>query len=230
VALLVALLVGLGPLVKWQQGEIKRAKSFSNLRRLATGLLMYAQDWDGRLMPPATRLPDGHWLTWPQLTDAYVNRSDVFQNPANGFGSNPPRHPKEGYAVRTGYALNHRFWNVFTPGPFPLDNLELGEKTALLVEAGPMWSHPKRAERVSDTALLDYGDMMDRVNGFCSYPSTHNGKMAVVAVDGHAVTLEVKHYGPEDGPHDRLYGRIGNSIYNWNGGHPNGKTDTPPRE
>ena len=52
----------------------------------------------------------------------------------------------------------------------------------------------------------------------------------VVAVDGHAVMVEVKHYGPEDSPHDPLYGRIGNSIYNWNGGHPNGETDTPPRE
>jgi prepilin-type processing-associated H-X9-DG protein len=228
--LLLLLLLSLPLLSRWQQSELRRTRSLNNMRRLATGLLLYAQDWDGRMMPPATRLPDGHWLTWAQILDAYVQPSSTFLNPANPPGSTPPRHPKDGYPIKTGYALNRRFWDVFAPGPFPIENLELQEQTVLFVEAGPMWNDPKNPSRASDKALLDYGDTTDRIDGFCPYPSPHNGKMTVVAVDGHADTIEIKHYGPENGPHDPLYGRLGGNFYNWNGGHPNGETDTPPRE
>jgi hypothetical protein len=228
--LLLLLLMALPPVLQWQQGELKKTRSLNNMRRLATGLLLYAQDWDGRLMPPATRLPDSSWLTWPQLLDAYVKPAEAFANPANPRGDSPPRHPKEDYPIRAGYALNRRFWNTFAPGPFPLENLELAEQTVLLVEAGPMWNDPKSPSRTSNTALLDYGDTNDRVDGFCPYPSPHRGKMTIVAADGHADTIEIKHYGSENGPHDPLYGRLGSNFYNWNGGHPNGETDTPPRE
>lgn len=230
IAVILLFLITLVPLFRWQQGELTRTRSVNRLRRLALGLLLYAQDWDGRMMPPAARLPEGTWLTWPQVLDAYVEPSETFLNPANPFQNGFPRHPEHGYPVRTGYALNRRFWGVFSPGPFPLDNLELPEQTALFVEAGPMWRSPVHAGPRADIALLDYGDTMDRVHGMCPYPSPHNGKMAVVAADGHAQAVTVAHYTPDQGPHDPLYGRIGGKIYNWNGGFPNGETDTSPRE
>jgi hypothetical protein len=97
-----------------------------------------------------------------------------------------------------------------------------------------MWRDPRKPPyRKTDRsafARLIYSDTLDRVDGFCPYPSPHAGKMVVVAADGHAEVIDIEHYTREDGAHDRLYGRLGKDLYNWNGGHPNGETDRPPRE
>lgn len=225
--------VTLPPLLAWQRAGQMRAQSLSNVRRLAFGALLYSQDWDGRLMPPESPRPNGRWQTWPDTLRPYVGPVSVFNNPANPITSEF-KHPSLGYSVRAAYAVNRRFWNTFAPGPFPLENLELPAQTALFVEAGPMRPDPLRppAPGVSlpKIALLDYGDMLDRVNGLCPYPSVHDKRMAVAAADGHGLLVTVEHYRPSDGDHDVLYGRLGGDIYNWNGGHPNGATDTPPRE
>ena len=226
----VVALIGLPPLLEWRQMGERRALSLSGLRRIGTGALLYAQDWDGRLMPVAERLPTGGWQTWPDTLRPYVSGDAAFENPSNPT-TVATRHPVDGYSVRSSYALNKRFWNTFTPGPFPLDNLELSEQTALFVEAGPFWGRPTRKLR-SDTAvsaLLDYGDTTDRWHDLCPYPSTHDGRFAVVAADGHGVVVSIEHYDKRL-RHDSLYGRIGSNLYNWNGGHPNGETDRPPRE
>jgi hypothetical protein len=212
---------------------LQRAESLSNIRRIGAGALLYAQDWDSRLMPPATQQEETQWLTWPRLLRPYISGEDsIFSNPSNPvtpFHSNV-HHPRYGYPIDSSYALNRRFWNAFGPGPFPLDNLEMPEQTVLFVEAGPMWGDPLKERTSSRTALLDYGDTLDRIQGLVPYPSTHDGRMAVVAADGHGLMLTVEHYSSKDGPHDPRFGRIGQTIYNWNGGHPNGETDLPPRD
>lgn len=104
----------------------------------------------------------------------------------------------------------------------------------MFVEAGPMWTAPIPSAdgnaRAGTTAALTYGDTEDRFNGLFAYPSLHANRLALVAMDGHALSVIVSHYSAADGPHDKLYGRIGGHIYNWNGGHPNGHTDQPARE
>ena len=208
----------------------QRALSLSNIRRIGTGALLYAQDWDGRLMPVAERLPSGGRQTWPETLRPYVGGDATFENPCNPTTA-ATRHPTEGYPIHSSYALNRRFWDVFAPGPFPLDNLELSEQTAMFLEAGPFWGSPTRKLRppASAPALLEYGDTADRWQSLVPYPSTHDGRIAVVAADGHGVIVSVEHYDFKS-RHDTLYGRIGGNIYNWNGGHPNGETDRPPRE
>ncbi len=228
--LALAIAMALPPLLAWQQMGERRALSLSNLRRIGTGALLYAQDWDGRPVPVAEKLPDGSWQTWPDSLRSYVGTTANFQNPANPT-TEATHHPTVGYPVHASYALNHRLWNTFSRGPFPMENIELPEQTAMFVEAGPFWHSPKHPSSTDTTALalLDYGDMTDRVDGLCPYPSTHDGRLAVVAADGHGILLTVEHY-PKKGRHDTLYGRIGGSLYNWNGGHPNGETDRPPHE
>lgn len=234
-------------LYQWQQVGEQKARSLSNLRRLSDSWQLYAQDWDGYPVPPVERRPDGNWLTWQQRLGGYGVSEYLFENPSNQTGTRRhdrylPNHlptdglhdPKRGFAVETSYALNSRFWNTFAPGPFPAENLELPAQTVLFIEAGPMSPDPLRAphdrKESGDLALIEYGDTLDRLSGRYCYPSTHDGKMALVAADGHAPSLRVEHYLPSDGPHHPLYGRIGADIYNWNGGHPNGELDQPPHE
>ncbi len=229
-AAVVAGLLGLRPLLAWQRTGQEQAVSLTNLRRLAVGLQQYAQDWDGRAMAPALRMPDGQWRTWVDPMRAYVSRT-AFNNPANRVppSESPVRHPTDGYTIYTSYALNRRFWNTFGPGSFPLENLELPGQTVLFVEAGPMWRSPRAASPAAPPiAYLDYGDTTDRYRNLYPYPAPHNGRMAVVAADGHGVVVTVEHYAP--GAHDTQYGRLGGSLYNWNGGHPNQETDRPAHE
>ncbi len=235
-ALGVVTLLVLIPLFQWQRMGQQRASSLANLRRIAGGFLMYSEDWDGRGMPPATQGKNGAWRTWPGLLRAYVGPESTFSNPANSvkpFHSSV-RDPQNRYEIDSSYALNSRLWNTFSPGPFPLDDLELPAQTALFVEAGPMWRNPLDssggATAFEKVATLVYTDISDRYMGYVPYPSTHDGRMAVVAADGHGMLVGVAHYRSEDGAHDTVYGRIGESVYNWNGGHPNGATDRPAHE
>jgi type II secretory pathway pseudopilin PulG len=234
--LAIGLLGSLPPLLSWQTTNERRTRSLSNVRRLALALQLYAQDYDDRLMPPATPLGAGRWLTWPQQGAPYGVTDSLLNNPSNPLSAVPGPVIDRDYGchVRTGYALNHRFNDTFGHGPFMLDNLELPGQTALLVEAGPMWSQTGRKPGTPSTphpyAALAYRDTEDRFENLVPYPSTHEGRLVVAAADGHAATVRVEHYGPDDGPHDPLYGRIGADLYNWNGGHPNGELDRPPHE
>lgn len=183
-------------------------------------------------MPPA-RFSAGQWITWDQLILAYDAGRSSLQNPSNPVpepGGAPAFNGP--FRVRSSYALNSRFYGVFSTGPFPLDNLELPAETAMFVEAGPAWKTPYSpgGSLAGRPAALTYSDTEDRLSGLSPYPSTHLRRLAVVAVDGHAAAIHVAHYGPEDALHDRRYGRIGDDIFDWNGGHPNGQTGTPVRE
>ena len=56
----------------------RRSVCVSNLKQLALGQLMYAQDYDERMQPAAT---------WPQGTEPYVRNRDLFICPADHPGS-----------------------------------------------------------------------------------------------------------------------------------------------
>jgi len=222
--------------LSWQIQMQQRALSLTNMRRVATGIQMYAQDWDERIMPPTERLPDGTMWAWPHLARPYVSPDSAFSNPSNPVTpfKSKLRSTTENRPIDTSYALNRRFWNTFSPGPFPYENLELREQTVLLMEAGNMALDPRSPRLpVAGTpgpAVDSYGDTTDRIGGLSPYPSVHTGYMDVITAEGRGVSIKILYYYPKDGPHDTLYGRVGENIYNWNGGHPNGQTDTPPHE
>ncbi len=215
---------------KKSQEDQRLQLGLTNLRRLGIGVLLYAQDWDSRPMPIRLTLPDHSVKTWADFLEPYIDAEDV-ENPVNPILPST-RHATEGFAVRSGYAFNSRFWNTFGKGSFPLSNLELPAQTALFVEAGSAWRDPLHPPQFQDDtrpiALTEYTDMTERVEGFSPFPSARTGKIAIVAADGHIVTVKVSYYNP-DPMHDTLYGRIGENLYNWNGGFPLGKTDGKPR-
>ncbi|HLJ57364.1 MAG TPA: hypothetical protein VKT77_20165 [Chthonomonadaceae bacterium] len=238
IILAVTIAVVLPPLFKWQSESQQKALSLSNMRRVASGCLIYSQDWDERMPPPVARMPDGFAVTWARQVRPYVTLDEAFSNPTNPvkpFAEHPLlRDPADQHPIDTSYALNRRFWDQFAPGPFPFGNLEIPEQTALIAEAGRMAAdprHPILARGGTAGRAVDlYGDTTDRIGGLSPYPSMHGGQFGLVAADGHGIMVHVLFYGRSDGPHDTLLGRIGDNIYNWNGGHPNGATDRPAQE
>jgi len=219
--LLILAVVG-APLIRWQYTESAKTACLSNERRLATALLLYQQDHDGRLPPPDYALPDGEWRHWVGILQPYITHEEITVCPVNGArGAREPRH---GYLFPYSYALNERFFGVFGPGPFPLENLEIPAQTALLVESGGWRGRAPGGQ----TGLWSASVYTDTARWPAAYPSPHDERMNVAAADGHVVTVKVAHYQP--GGHDPLYGRLGGTIYNWNGGHPNGDLGGPPIE
>ena len=219
--------IGAYPLIRYGRARSNETRCQTNLRWLATSLWLYAQDYDGCLPPPEQQVAHSTWVTWVDLSEPYQvepkDRRKIEVCPENPVET--ARNPRRGYAYRSSYALNRRFHNQFGRGPFPIFNLEIPERTALLVEAGRAREkspfgppHGSQAESVYwDTGTTPL-----------AYPSPHFGRMNVAGADGHARSIIVRHYSLAG--HDPLYGRIGGQIYNWNGGHPNGRTELPPRE
>lgn len=230
VALILVLALGAAlayPLIGYGRSRSHETRCQTNLRWLATSLWLYAQDYDGALPPPEEKLPDSAWRTWVDVSEPYrvvpSERTNIVECPGNEAGA--ARNPRHGYAYRSSYAFNRRFHGQFGPGPFPIFNLEIPERTALIVEAGRLrasspFGPPARPE--AESVYWDTGTTP------LAYPSPHFGRMNVAAADGHAKNIVVRHYSTAG--HDPLYGRIGGQIYNWNGGHPNGKTELPPVE
>ena len=224
------------PIANWQIVNQQKMLSSTNIRKVGNALLIYSQDWDYRLPPPAERIPSGVWVNWAQRIRPYLTSESVFSNPANPIEpfNSKVTHPTEPRSIDSSYALNQRFWNSFSPGPFPTENLELPGETALLVEAGVMNQNQSRPlfhfGSPTGKALDIYGDTTDRIEDLIPYPAVHEDQTVVIALDGHSVASKPAHSDLKSGPHDPMYGRIVNGIFNWNGGHANGETDRPVRE
>ena len=215
------------PVIQYGRNRSNETRCQTNLRWLATSLWLYAQDYDGGFPAAEEKLPDSSWRTWVDLSEPYriepKDRRDIGQCPGNpATGTRNPRH---GYPYEESYALNRRFHNEFGKGPFPIFNLEIPERTALIVESGPGRTHNPFGPGAAKSAESVYGDVSLTP---LAYPSPHFQRMNLAAADGHARSIIVRHYSRAG--HDPLYGRIGGQIYNWNGGHPNGRTELPPRE
>jgi prepilin-type processing-associated H-X9-DG protein len=221
---LLAVVVAAGvPALSWQRLQSQKTRCVSNQRRLATALLLYAQDHDGRLPPVDYRTADGTWRHWVDISQVYISREDVAVCPANG--AEGATEPTKGYAFPYSYALNARFFGAFGAGPFPIENLELPAATALFVENRTFTAGQNPPSAGARHALSGYWDY---VTNPTAYATPHGSRMNVAAADGHVVTLTIPSSRP--GAHDALYGHLAGSIYNWNGGHPNGDTAGPPRQ
>lgn len=203
---------------------VRRTVCLSNLRRLSTALLLYSQDHDGRLPPHQYQTARKEWRHWVDLLGFYIRGQSITRCPAQPDWPNL-RDPYHGIPFESDYALNRRFFGVFGPGPFPIENVELPGQTVLLVEAGPYRHGGPFAAPSYPWAMIWYWDTAWWPN---AYGSPHSGLMNVATADGKAVTLKVEHY-TKDG-HDALHGRLGKAVYNWNGGFPNKRTDGAPLE
>jgi len=120
-------------LLSMAEVESARTACLSGERSLSTGLLLYTQDHDGRLPPPDYQA-DGRWRSWLDISAPYLTSERIAVCPANRADGAVKAH--HGYKYPYTYALNERFFGVFSPGPFPLENLEIAPQTAMLVEGG----------------------------------------------------------------------------------------------
>lgn len=223
VSIVLALGVGVFAAMSFRSEMATRSQCLGNERRLGVALMLYAEDYEECLPPPSIKTENGGRAFWISLVRDYLDGGNVFNCPDNTAKGDVDR--RYGLPYPCSYAINGRFNSFFTKGPFPLTQLDIPYQTALLVEAGGERRAGPFSSAASNRAACVYWDTA----GFGNlYPSPHAGRMCVLAADGHAAAVKVEHYDRID--HNPVYGCLGDEIYNWNGGFPNGRTDLPPAE
>jgi prepilin-type processing-associated H-X9-DG protein len=204
--------------MKMRSDESNKVACLTIERRVGTALLLYAQDHDGNLPVPEYTKSDGSQRTWVNLLQSYLAQDEKLSCPLLDMSNVKDRSGK--YSVASSLTLNERFFGKFSSGAFPLDNLEIPGQTAMVVEGGPYTLSPSG----NKSGEITYSDLFTHRSW---YNAPHTGKINVAAADGHLVTLT-----PPKSivGHDAMYGRLAGTIYNWNGGHPNGDTAGYPRD
>ncbi len=224
VPVLLALGVGVFAAMVFRSEMATRSSCLGNERTLGVALMLYAEDYEECLPPPSVSARHGGRIFWISLIAGYLDGGgNVFNCPDNSAKGDVDR--RYGLPYPCSYAINGRFDNYFMKGPFPLTQLDIPYETAMLVEAGGERRNGPFAPPASNRAACVYWDTADFGN---IYPSPHAGKMCVLAADGHAAAVKVEHYDRIN--HNPIYGCLGDEIYNWNGGFPNGRTDLPPAQ
>jgi prepilin-type processing-associated H-X9-DG protein len=219
--------------LRFQASQMAKTSCLSNERRISTALLLYAQDHDSCLPPPECRVSAPGveppvWRHWGSLIDYCLSEDQRTVCPI--LSVEDAREERRGYPFTFSYGLNQRFYGFFGEGSFPVDNLELPERTILLTESERFKDPAGKSSGSGDSWRISsiYTDYFERPSAF---PAAHEGRINVAAADGHVKNIEPARAGQDyPGVHDRKFGRLGGSLYNWNGGHPNGRTFDPPRD
>ena len=84
IAIIAILAAILFPVFARAREKARQSSCMSNEKQLALGVLMYAQDHDGR-MPTRYRSGFGHWET--AFIQPYVKNSQIAECPSSGYGT-----------------------------------------------------------------------------------------------------------------------------------------------
>jgi prepilin-type N-terminal cleavage/methylation domain-containing protein/prepilin-type processing-associated H-X9-DG protein len=136
ISLLAAILF---PVFARARENARRSSCASNLKQLALGVMMYAQDNDGRV-PPTNSL-DTIWSGgqgWAIL-GSYIKSTQVLLCPNSYLTSGTPASKRQTYGIASAFTVSLN--NVYAMSDqfkvFPLDGIPCPSKTAMLGETSP---------------------------------------------------------------------------------------------
>lgn len=140
IAIIAILAAMLFPVFASAKESANRAKCLSNLKQLTTGLLMYVQEYDGRLPPyESTAMPDIAALK-SALTQK-ISSPNVWRCPSDRGAESYPETVGSSFFQQYGssYLLNRKIHDTDPVGPKLLDSCKRPAKLVLFYD----WvSHP----------------------------------------------------------------------------------------
>lgn len=167
----------------------RRSSCMNNQKQIALGMLMYAQDCDGRLM--ANEYVDLAY--WPFLLEPYVKNTQVFRCPSVhtpvGFSSTSYRQYWSTYAL-PGTATQATHVAIYSQQGTPLASINEPARTWMVVES--CYSYPTRdtyVERgmgwyVANFRAMAKGTAPESPGGYFNYFRHLDGSNVAFA-DGH---------------------------------------------
>ena len=120
IAIIAILAAILFPVFAQAREKARSAACLSNAKQIATGAMMYAQDYDERMVPPFAGPVDrtaknGSYQRWPHLIYPYIKNGQVFSCPSNPYSAGNPFQTLEqmttadSAAVDGVYAINSAY-------------------------------------------------------------------------------------------------------------------------
>ncbi len=208
IAIIAILAAILFPVFAKAREKARQAQCLSNMRQLATALLMYAEDWNGTFPSGSIPTPSGKTRSYRMLIYPYTKNAQIHHCPSAPAASglfdgtvDPDRRP-DGFWQRSSISVNvvHAKGGKSTPEPpmqggrksYKLAEIRKPAQTVLLLEdnpSGPFTWHPwgsaSRENNTLDTLIGTAGDPLNpdpSVNPLVR----HNGGGNYAFCDGHA--------------------------------------------
>jgi prepilin-type N-terminal cleavage/methylation domain-containing protein/prepilin-type processing-associated H-X9-DG protein len=116
IAIIAILAAILFPVFAQAREKARQASCLSNVKQLALGVMMYAQDWD-EMVVLNNNEPDQPRRAWVDLMQPYIKNDGILLCPSSVRNAAAPRDRLQSYGGRqNAYALNNAYWNNTTLG------------------------------------------------------------------------------------------------------------------
>lgn len=202
IAIIAILAAILFPVFSQAKSAAFTSACFSNVKQLTSGVLAYANDYDGAIVPCVYE-PD-KWKdfsrsrTWRKLIFTYVKNVKVYSCPSRPKGASrwlvydPVQYPNAD--VEGTYGLNRSIsGSVGYPGQWPTDVRKIGQYSRsssliLVCETLNGYSYPGFADFGVDTRSTPYAQRFV----VTYFPIWHKGRLNVSFLDGHVRTMYLR--------------------------------------
>lgn len=202
IAIIAILAAILFPVFSQARAKARQSACISNEKQLASGVLMYAQDYDETLTPVAMRSPDSNssnpQYLWSTLIEPYVKNREI------------RRCPQDSRSQSNSYGLNELlFPDLSDPeeletGITKLSDVAHPSETVMLGDIGVgddlISDRPDSYKMVSPSFPLN-----DEVDGRPS--PRHQGFTDLAFMDGHAKALRLEQFYKNQTPPDKWFAR-----------------------
>lgn len=199
IAILAALLF---PVLAQARERARQTSCLSNVKQLALGVLLYAQDFDEALPPTQ----NDNFVLWPDLISPYVKNDQIRICPGDlGKPTNPSPH-SNALLPANSYGLNQLTFmddTDYLPGlPPPSSTLAAFQTPAATVMMGEMGSEDDLKTSRPNAFKLTVPD--DRLNDlYDARPSArHFGRTNLTLMDGHSKALRLEQFYVNQTPPD----------------------------
>lgn len=197
IAIIAILAAILFPVFARARENARRANCMSNEKQQALGLLMYAQDYDGRLMTSWSYTPA---LPWHTLLQPYVRSYQIFRCPdVRTFSLNPATYEDSQYYTTyalPGFATTTTVKCIYSQAGTFLDSISEPARTWMIVES--CYQSPANTNYVNSGYGYPMANLKDVPSGtspgdggayFTSY-AIHSDGSNVAFADGHVKWIQ----------------------------------------
>ncbi|MCD6351941.1 MAG: DUF1559 domain-containing protein [Armatimonadetes bacterium] len=191
IAIIAILAAILFPVFAQAREKARQASCQSNLKQLALGFLMYAQDYDEKFpaYSPGDPYYTGYWWAWKIYP--YVKNTQIFDCPTSpdGVGTNPNTALGSSYDGNYGWNYDGTEGSVAS-----LATIEYPAETYLVFDSGDQSVRPGRNDwaGLMEELDLDWDSKKEGAN-------RHNMQVNVAFCDGHVRSLNLRTFVQRNG-------------------------------
>ncbi len=185
IAIIAILAAILFPVFARAREKARQSSCLSNCKQMGLAAMMYAQDYDDRLVPICVVFAAAHDAYWYQHLYPYIKNYQIFLCPSESGHTSIRQvdYPTSGRTFPTNYGGNAFVLKATDPryGTGPPSLAEIRYPAETLIIADSDWTRSTTDYHCCNAYWLDSGFYAARF-----IPARHNGGANMVFADGHA--------------------------------------------